>query len=222
MKAVFIFSIIFCLVLIGGCVDFPKSNLDKSRPVNEGAKAEADSVTETASVDSNKQEAVPEKTLGENIKEAVEDLNRTLDVNPREDKKELPLEKFKFPSTSIVKTVKGVSVSIDSFEIEDKGTWGKITKLRTTILNEGDNSFLPAIGVRVYGLNAEPTEKYKEIGLIEFDEGFLEVGQHITKDVTTPISYKGNGTLVLKLVAYDKWKSIGNSYIAEVETTFQS
>ena len=188
--------LLFMFLLFGGCSLLIASTLPKAIEETEQMMYET------------------EKQIEQEQKEFQEEIEKAFDINPKEEKSK---EEFKFPKTSIVNTEKGVSISIDTFEVEDKGNWGKITKIKTTILNEGDNSITPTIGVRIYDKGEKDS---KTDGLIEFDEWTLQVGEHITKESTKDISFIGNGTKVLKLTVYDGW-FFDKTYIASVEKEFE-
>jgi hypothetical protein len=127
--------------------------------------------------------------------------------NPREQLSGSVIGEFYFPTTSTVHRDNGVSISIDELEIDNFGGWGVVTYIKTTILNEGDHAIMPSLAVRVYGEDDYAIEQTKNDRVVTFDERVIQVGEHISKEIPTSISFAGNDTKTVRLVLYDEWES---------------
>ncbi|MFA5141519.1 MAG: hypothetical protein WC471_00940 [Candidatus Woesearchaeota archaeon] len=131
-----------------------------------------------------------------------------------------PADESPFLPESIINTENGISLSIDKFEFENKGTWGKITKLEMTLLNKGVNTISPTITVRVYSPNADAKDRSEDLAVIDLEVLGLGVGQHVIKNIPQPISFSGNGPKILKITAYDGWL-FDKQYLVSTEKTFE-
>jgi len=131
-----------------------------------------------------------------------------------------PADESPFLPESIINTENGISLSIDKFEFENKGTWGKITKLEMTLLNKGVNTISPTVTVRVYSPNADAKDRSEDLAVIDLEVLGLGVGQHVIKNIPQPISFSGNGPKILKVTAYDGWL-FDKQYLVSVEKTFE-
>lgn len=80
-------------------------------------------------------------------------------------------------------------MSLDDFKYESKGSWGKLTEITVTVLNNGNNNFQPKVLVMLYDDKDKKEDWFQAKEEIEFDIFGLGVNEHITKNVVTNIAF---------------------------------
>ncbi len=123
-------------------------------------------------------------------------------------------EEFAFPSTSIVGTQDGVSISIDKFDIENKSTWGKVVNLSVTILNQGKTALSPSLVIYVFLEGEDITENTRK-----FDMDIIGLDDHANYIFKDAISFSGTGEKIFRIALYEGYHT--KTFLVSVETKIQ-
>jgi len=142
-----------------------------------------------------------------------ENLNEIVGKEPQKEEKI-------FSENSIVNSQKGISVSIDDFEIEKiSDTFAKITKIKLTILNNGTNMIFPEVGVMLWDEDDDPAVAYKFQETIKMDGG-IDEGNYKQIEAHVNIGFNDiHLTKNLKLGVYEVFSYPSKLYVS-VEKEF--
>jgi len=178
------------------------------------------------SIEQNQQQAVQEITAPiEEAQQKVDDSLNQFSKEMQQQKEELEGKEAVnaadlFKSSKSKNTQNGVTLSIDDYKIEIKGTdFAKITKIKFTILNEGTDETFANVKAFLWDSNDDIKQKSAAKAEISVD-GWVESGKY--KTVEAPVNIAFNDIALdktLKLVVYT---GIYRDFLVGTETTFNA
>lgn len=94
-----------------------------------------------------------------------------------------------FKNSKARNTQNGITLSLDDFTVEDKGDWGKITKIKVTILNEGSTTLTPYVNVMLWDDNSKREDRYSTKATLKSD-GWIDNGNYKVLEAPVSIAFR--------------------------------